>query len=63
MNSISEIEYFYNGSLVRVLSKLEIKKTIIIENGIRFILAYSSPLLQSKWLDKIGMLANSEFLA
>ena len=47
MNSISEVEYFHDGLIVRVLAKLEIKKAIIIENIIRFVLAYSSPLLQS----------------
>ena len=45
MNSISEVEYFYNSLLVRVSSKPDIEKAIIIENAIRFVLAYSSPLL------------------
>ena len=61
MNSISKVEYFYNRLLVRVSFKLEIKKAIITENDIRFVLAYNSPLLQSPQLDKIGILADSEF--
>ena len=47
MNSISEVEYFQADSLVWVLSKVEIEAAIMNENVARFVLAYSSPLLQS----------------
>ena len=33
------------------------------ENAIRFVLAYNSPLLQSPWLEKISLMADSDFLA
>ena len=59
MNSMLEVEYFNNKLLVRVTSRLEIKRVIMMENAVRFVLAYSSLLLQSLWLEDIGIMANT----
>ena len=61
MNSISEVKYFLVGTLIRTSSKIEIEESIINENVIKFVLAYSSPLLQSLWLEKIGLIVDSDF--
>ena len=55
MNSISAVEYFSNGSLVRVTLQFEIEAAIIDKNFNRFILAYSSSLLQSPIVEKLGI--------
>ena len=55
MNSISQVEYFSGSSLVRVLQQFAIEKAIMSENSSRFVLAYSSPLLNQPLLGRLGM--------
>ena len=60
MNSISEVEHNIEGFIVITSNQFEIEQAIMKENSARFTLAYSSPLLQSPLLDKIGLFAEKE---
>lgn len=60
MNSISQVEYFSSSNLVRVSSQFKIESAIMIENSSRFILAYSSLLLQSPLRQKYGLCGETQ---
>ena len=43
-----------------MLSQFQVKRAVIVENSKHFVLAYSSPLLQRDWLEKLGLIGDSE---
>ena len=53
--SISEVKYTHEGCTVRVSSQFQVERAVMAENLKRFVLAYSSPLLQRDWLEKLGL--------
>ena len=59
LNSISEVEYFRNRIVIRVILRFKIEQAIIIENISRFILAYTSPLLQSPLIEQHSSIATT----
>ena len=60
MNSIAEVEYLKDGVLIVTSNQFEMQNVITTDDSARFTLAYSSLLLQSHFVDKIGMFAEKE---
>ena len=54
------LEHEKERMIVRTSNQFEIERAIIKENSAKFTLAYNSPLLQSHFLDKIGLFAEKE---
>ena len=60
MNSMSEVEHKIEGVIVRTSNQFGIEQSIMKESSVRFTLAYSYPLLQIPFLDKMCLFAEKE---
>ena len=54
MKSISAVEYFVNGNIIRTSEKLQVEEAIMKENAICFSLAYSSPVFNKEIIKLVG---------
>ena len=59
MNSISQVKCFYGSTLIKVSSQFAVESAITSENSAHFKLVYSSPLLQSLLLQRLGFCGES----
>ena len=60
MKSINKVEHKEEGTLVQVVTKKEVENAIMKENSSRFRLACSSPLLDNKLSEEMGLLGEGD---
>ena len=54
MKSISIVEYYYNGNVIRTSGQIKMKSVVMKENATKFKLVYDLPLFDKSNLDKVG---------
>ena len=54
MKSISIVEYYYNGNVIRTSGQIKMKSVVMKENATKFKLVYDLPLFDKSNLDEVG---------